>query len=37
MKCPGTNADVFVQLYGSEGKSEVLNLNNKSDNFERGV
>ena len=32
----GTNANVYVQLYGSEGKGEVVYLDNKSDNFENG-
>ena len=32
----GTNSNVFIQFYGSEGKSEEYFLDNKSDNFERG-
>lgn len=33
----GTDADVFVQMYGLDGsKSEELILDNRSDNFERG-
>lgn len=36
-KGAGTDADVFVQLYGADGgKSEEIYLDNKSDNFERG-
>lgn len=32
----GTDANVFVQFYGQDGKSEEYFLDNKSDNFERG-
>ena len=28
---------MYVQLYGAEGKGEVVYLDNKSDNFERGL
>jgi lipoxygenase homology domain-containing protein 1 len=31
----GTDANVFLQLYGVDGKSEEYQLRNKSDNFER--
>ena len=31
----GTDADVFLQLYGEDGKSEEMKLHNKTDNFER--
>ena len=31
----GTNANVFLVLYGENGKSDQFNLRNKSDNFER--
>lgn len=33
----GTNANVFCQLYGEEGKTEVLALKSRSNNFERGT
>lgn len=32
----GTDANVFVVLYGKEKKSEQFWLENKTDNFERG-
>jgi len=32
----GTDANVFVQFYGQDGKSEEYFLDNKSNNFERG-
>ncbi len=32
----GTDANVFIQFYGTEGKSEECQLRTKSDNFERG-
>jgi len=32
----GTDANVFIQIYGVDGKSEEYPLRNKSDNFERG-
>ncbi|XP_077976546.1 lipoxygenase homology domain-containing protein 1-like isoform X1 [Styela clava] len=32
----GTDAKVFLQVYGSEGKSGEIRLNNESDNFESG-
>lgn len=32
----GTDANVFVQFYGSEGKSEEYVLRNNTNNFERG-
>ncbi|XP_056097903.1 lipoxygenase homology domain-containing protein 1 isoform X1 [Rhinichthys klamathensis goyatoka] len=33
----GTNANVFIQIYGDQGKTEVLNLSSRSNNFERGT
>lgn len=33
----GTNARVFMQIYGLEGKTELLRLANRSNNFERGT
>ncbi|XP_054613031.1 lipoxygenase homology domain-containing protein 1-like isoform X2 [Dunckerocampus dactyliophorus] len=33
----GTNANVFCQMYGDEGKTEVLPLKSRSNNFERGT
>ena len=32
----GTNANVFLVMYGVNGKSDQFILKNKSDNFERG-
>lgn len=32
----GTDANVFVQLYGENGKTEEHMLRNRSDNFEQG-
>ena len=32
----GTNANVFIVLYGEKGKSDEFWLRNKTDNFERG-
>ena len=32
----GTNANVFIQIYGVETKTEQKTLNDRSDNFERG-
>ena len=31
----GTDADVFIQIYGVDGKSEEYPLRNNSSNFER--
>ncbi|KAM4575790.1 LOW QUALITY PROTEIN: lipoxygenase homology domain-containing protein 1 [Odontesthes bonariensis] len=31
----GTNAKVFIQIYGDKGKTEVITLENRSNNFER--
>ena len=31
----GTNANVFLVMYGENGKSDQFDLRNKSDNFER--
>ncbi|XP_074850459.1 lipoxygenase homology domain-containing protein 1 isoform X1 [Carettochelys insculpta] len=33
----GTNAKVFMQLYGETGKSELITLKSRSNNFERGT
>lgn len=32
----GTDANVFIQFYGPDGKSEEIPLDNRSNNFERG-
>uniref|UniRef100_A0A7N8X6X4 Lipoxygenase homology PLAT domains 1a n=1 Tax=Mastacembelus armatus TaxID=205130 RepID=A0A7N8X6X4_9TELE len=37
VRAGGTNANVFCQIYGDEGKTEVLALKNRSNNFERGT
>lgn len=31
----GTDANVTLQLYGEDGKSESIKLRNRTDNFER--
>lgn len=31
----GTNARVFVQIYGDKGKTEVLAIESRSNNYER--
>lgn len=31
----GTNARVFIQIYGDKGKTEVITLKSRSNNFER--
>jgi len=33
----GTNANVFCQIYGEDGRTQVLALKNRSNNFERGT
>lgn len=33
----GTNASVFIQIYGDEGKTELITLKSRSNNFERGT
>ncbi|KAJ7993944.1 hypothetical protein DPEC_G00259930 [Dallia pectoralis] len=32
----GTNANVFIQIYGEKGKTDVITLASRSNNFERG-
>ena len=32
----GTDANVFIQMYGEYGKSETYQLRNRTDNFEQG-
>jgi hypothetical protein len=32
----GTDANVFVQMYGELGKTEEYQLRNRTDNFEQG-
>ncbi|KAJ3604053.1 hypothetical protein NHX12_028794 [Muraenolepis orangiensis] len=32
----GTDADISFQIYGAEGKSDEIRLDNKTDNFEQG-
>ena len=31
----GTNARVFIQIYGDKGKTEVITLESRSNNYER--
>uniref|UniRef100_A0A3B3CLJ0 Lipoxygenase homology PLAT domains 1b n=1 Tax=Oryzias melastigma TaxID=30732 RepID=A0A3B3CLJ0_ORYME len=33
----GTNADVFIQIYGDKGKTEVITLQSRSNNYERNT
>ncbi|KAJ8405697.1 hypothetical protein AAFF_G00316770 [Aldrovandia affinis] len=33
----GTNANIFIQIYGDLGKTEVMTLKSRSNNFERGT
>lgn len=33
----GTNAKVFVQIYGDKGKTEVIKLESRSNNYERNA
>lgn len=37
VRAAGTNANVYCQIYGDEGKTEVLALKSRSNNFERGT
>ncbi|XP_068609216.1 lipoxygenase homology domain-containing protein 1 [Brachionichthys hirsutus] len=37
VRAGGTNANVFCQIYGDSGKTEVLTLKSRSNNFERGT
>uniref|UniRef100_A0A8C6JNJ0 Uncharacterized protein n=1 Tax=Melopsittacus undulatus TaxID=13146 RepID=A0A8C6JNJ0_MELUD len=37
VRAAGTNAKVFMQIYGETGKTELINLENRSNNFERGA
>ncbi|XP_033890281.3 lipoxygenase homology domain-containing protein 1-like [Acipenser ruthenus] len=36
VRAAGTNASVFIQIYGEKGKTELISLQNRSNNFERG-
>jgi len=33
----GTNAGVFIQIYGDKGKTEVITLESRSNNYERNA
>lgn len=33
----GTNATVFIQIYGDKGKTEIIKLESRSNNFERNT
>lgn len=33
----GTNARVFIQIYGDKGKTEIITLGSRSNNFERNT
>lgn len=36
VKGAGTDAQVFLQIYGEKGKSDEMKLENNSDSFEQG-
>lgn len=36
VKGAGTDAQVFLQIYGQKGKSDEIKLENNSDSFEQG-
>lgn len=36
VKGAGTDAQVFLQIYGEKGKSDEFKLENNSDSFEQG-
>lgn len=33
----GTNARVFIQIYGENGKTEIITLESRSNNYERNT
>lgn len=33
----GTNARVFIQIFGDKGKTEVITLESRSNNYERNT
>uniref|UniRef100_A0A4W3HXD2 Lipoxygenase homology PLAT domains 1 n=1 Tax=Callorhinchus milii TaxID=7868 RepID=A0A4W3HXD2_CALMI len=37
VRSAGTNAQIFIQIYGENGKTEVIDLRSRSDNFERAA
>ena len=37
LKGAGTDANVFLQMYGENGKTEEHQLRNRTDNFENGM
>lgn len=37
IKGAGTDANVFLQIYGENGKTEEVQLRNRTDNFEKGA
>ncbi|KAJ8339353.1 hypothetical protein SKAU_G00361390 [Synaphobranchus kaupii] len=37
VRAAGTNANVYIQIYGEEGKTELITLKSRSNNFERGT
>lgn len=37
LRSGGTNANVFIQIYGDTGKTELITLKSRSNNFERGT
>lgn len=37
IKGAGTDANVFIQMYGVNGKTDEIKLRNKTDNFEKAA
>ena len=37
IKGAGTDANVFLQMYGEDGKTDEVQLRNKTDNFEKAA
>ncbi|XP_061116516.1 lipoxygenase homology domain-containing protein 1 [Conger conger] len=37
VRAAGTNANIFIQIYGDLGKTDVTTLKSRSNNFERGT
>ena len=37
VKGAGTDANVFLQMYGEDGKTDEVQLRNKTDNFEKAA
>ncbi|XP_035234693.1 lipoxygenase homology domain-containing protein 1 isoform X2 [Anguilla anguilla] len=37
VRAAGTNANIFIQIYGDLGKTDLITLKSRSNNFERGT